>query len=192
MSAPNASSCSAELARQASTRSPRARAASMANVQRVVLPMPASPSTMSATGRGPARERSIEARSPSRPMIEAVWPSMHFPRADDSQRSFGPTDFRWFHGCPGPEAGPTVASIGRRHEENDVARWLQKVVLIGGIALVGATGYGCSSAATPGPASSPAQPYGGCLGRRSRLERRPGDIGRESVRWRGQSIVRGR
>jgi hypothetical protein len=39
-----------------------------------------------------------------------------------------------------------------------VARWIQKVVLIGGIAVVGATGYGCSSAATPGPASSPAQP----------------------------------
>lgn len=39
-----------------------------------------------------------------------------------------------------------------------MARWLQKVVLIGGIALLGATGSGCGSAATPGPASSAAQP----------------------------------
>jgi len=39
-----------------------------------------------------------------------------------------------------------------------VARWLQRVVLSGGIAIVGAMGYGCSSAATPAPASSAAQP----------------------------------
>lgn len=39
-----------------------------------------------------------------------------------------------------------------------MARWLQRVVLIGGIGILGATGYGCSSAATPAPASSAVQP----------------------------------
>jgi hypothetical protein len=34
-----------------------------------------------------------------------------------------------------------------------VARWLRALVLIGGIAVVGVTGYGCSSSATPAPAS---------------------------------------
>lgn len=39
-----------------------------------------------------------------------------------------------------------------------MARWLQRVVLIGGIAVVGATGYGCSSSATPASASAAPQP----------------------------------
>jgi hypothetical protein len=44
------------------------------------------------------------------------------------------------------------------HEENNVARWLRSLVLIGGLAVVGATTYGCSSAATPAaPPSGAAQ-----------------------------------
>lgn len=39
-----------------------------------------------------------------------------------------------------------------------MARWLQRVVLIGGIGILGATGYGCSSSVTPPPASSAVQP----------------------------------
>lgn len=67
---------------------------------------------------------------------------------------------------PGAWGGPTVDCVGRGSEENDVARWLRSLVLMAGIAVIGATGYGCSSAATPAappsavtqtpPASQPA------------------------------------
>ena len=69
ISAPKASSRSAVLARQAKTRSPRVVAASTANDQSVVLPIPASPSITMASGRGRSRSATIASRSASRPMI---------------------------------------------------------------------------------------------------------------------------